>query len=132
MTTSPTGRSFSHPASSLVTGQPADGLLLAQVLVLVQLFTSPCSRASTEPLLSAVTCGWGSFPSKRRLGGGHRECHVVCHVGWILFPKPFPLHSLFPGFTSVSSLFGLDCQRCLPDSVLFHSSYFCHHDLSKD
>ena len=43
----------------------------------------------------------------------------------------FPPSILFPGFTSVSPLFELDCQGCLPVFILFYSSHCRHDDLSK-
>lgn len=112
----------------LVTGQPVVSCSWPRHPVICQ----SCSRASTEPLLSAGTWGRGSFPSDGRMGVA-----VTMIVTWLAmsggfcFLNLFPLHSLFPGFTSVSPLFELDCQRCLPVFILFYSSYCRHHDLSE-
>lgn len=88
----------------------------------MKLFACPCSRASTEPLLSAGTRGWGSFPSNGRMGVA-----VTMIVTWFamsggLFSKPFPL----PFGFLVSPLFHLYLNWTVRD-VFQSSSCFIPH-----
>ena len=124
-TTSPTGQNFAY----LFGDRPACGeLLLAQASSYLPVLFKGQHRASSLSRDLRV----GSFPSDGRMGVA-----VTMIVTWLAMSggfcllNLFPLHSLFPGFTSVSPLFELDCQRCLPVFILFYSSYCHHHDLSE-
>ena len=78
--------------TSLVTGQPVESCSWPRHEVICLSWF----KASTEPLLSAGTRGWGSFPSNGRTGVA-----VTMIVTWFAVSGAFCFLNLFP-FHSVS------------------------------
>ena len=83
-TTSPTGQNFAY----FFGDRPACGeLLLAQASSYLPVLFKGQHRASSLSRDLSV----GQFPFWWKDGhGSHHDCHVTCHVWWILFSKPFP------------------------------------------